>query len=146
MLEAISADLFCDIEWNKTKYSNLEYLSEKLILCLNDSTVLIGPKNRKNISLKPYWNDTLNSLKKNKQQQYNQWKSNGKSRNSHSHYLYKEARKLFRRELRLSKYKFETEIERQIENNYDIDAKQYWYLLNCKCKRKSQIEALNNAD
>ena len=129
-----------DMNWDEpnNQYDSLDIeaiLSEMSCIMLNQSKVL--PASKFNKSLKPYWNNTLSGLNKEKKATYNKWKAAGKPRSNNDRLFieYKEAKRQFRMEKRREIYRFEKESMETLSKTQELDQRFFWHLVNKKRRR-----------
>ena len=101
-------------------------------------------KSKYSKGLKPYWNDVLRSLTKNKKKAWVDWCAVGKNRYGQEYDEYKIAKKEFRREMRKAKIEYEKEEMSKINESQAIDQKYFWTLVNRAKNRKKTVNPIRD--
>ena len=105
------------------------------------------PQKRYNKHLKPYWNDTLKTLNKEKKVAWNNWKAEGGAKNGDEiHNRYKECKHQFEKELKLAKRKYECDNMDEINKYNEIDQVFFWKLINKHKRKKNTIHPIKLQD
>ena len=109
------------------------------------SRKLLNKKFDKN--LKPYWNDNLKQLSKDKKRSRNEWVNAGRPRKNESDAFknYKERKREFRRMKRRHVYEYEKEQMKQFSMSQDIDQRYFWYVVN-KHRKKNIVSPIRTDD
>ena len=98
------------------------------------------PQTKFSKALKPYWYESLGIFNREKKLAMRQWQQAGRPRDpsDHIYVRYKEAKRNFRRELRLKVYEYEKECISKIAESAELDQRFFWHMVN-KYKKKSAV-------
>ena len=117
---------------------SLRTLTKTIIEC---SVPLQSPRKPKH--LKPYWNETLNSLSKDTKNKWNKWCCAGRPRGTDPLFTaYKEAKKLYRDNLRKTEHQFEIDQMKHMYESQEMDQKFFWYMVNKNKKHGQKVYPL----
>ena len=110
--------------------SDLDDVLEKVVEALKVADKAI-PSTKFKAHLKPYWNQHLTLLKRDKVCKYKAWVSAGRPRNSESMVwiLHKEAKKAFSRELRRLHHEYDAQRVNEAISSVGLDKVYFWKLL-----------------
>ena len=103
-----------------------------------------GKKGKSNA--KPFWSEELTLLSNEKKTAYFAWVDAGrcKDKNDPTYIAHCNSKKKFRKAFRQTEAKFKAKLEETIENNSEIDQRQFWYLLKKDKKRNKKCVTLRN--
>ena len=87
-------------------------------------------KNKYNKFQKPYWNDDLTRLAKEKKQAHACWESAGKKKHVKEYQICKDAKKEFRQKKRVYEYEYDKKSMNEFIEYGVIDEKYFWWLVN----------------
>lgn len=95
-------------------------------------------------SLKPYWDNSLSSLNKEKKNTYKSWVEGGRPKDQENPLFraYKNAKQTFRREQRKKTFEYEKKNFDDICKNQFMDQKFFWHLVSRSKKKKSKIRPI----
>ena len=107
---------------------------DNLINIITSKLVEVGntlPKTKFKCHVRPFWNNTLNDLKKEKVIAYRKWKFEGSSRDpTNSSFInHKRARRNFRRELKKVQRDYEKKKVQEIVSSAECDRTKFWKLV-----------------
>ena len=117
------------------------YLLEKIIDEITSAMIETGlalPHSMFNKALKPYWNENLNQLNKNKKHARKEWVNSGKSRDKDdiNYKLHLTAKRNFRCEQRKRVYEYECNEIDELVKAEDMNQMYFWYLVNKRKHKK----------
>ena len=133
--------LVANMQGSEVNQEDIEKCFDELIKCVtNRGTAIPTSKFRKN--LRPYWNENLTLLKKQKILKHSLWVSNGRPRINGDVYWeeHKAARKAFLKELRRLHKAYENDSVTQVINTAETDRGCFWRLV-----KKSRGNNANSA-
>ena len=126
-LDTLALGIKDALDISEGKHSDIDICFTKLTSAmLRISDDLPKTKYRKN--LKPYWNQTLTRLKKEKVKFYRVWVDAGRPRDTDSPLWvnYKESKKIFSREIKILARKYENDEIVQIARSAEINRNSFW--------------------
>ena len=105
------------------------------------------PRSKFKPHVRPYWNDHLTQLKKEKVRSYRVWKYNGRPRDPTNKYWceYKSAKRIFRREIRGVQRSFEQKEMLDLITSAECDKNRFWRLVKkARSTKQSSTLAIRN--
>ena len=110
----------------------IDKLSRAVIECADNL-----PYSKFDKSLKPYWDDELATLNKNKKRTRSQWVQSGglREKNDVTYNSYIDAKKEFRRIKRRKVYEYESKNMEDLCQTQEIDQRYFWFVINKKKRR-----------
>ena len=129
------------ISKTETDHQVIDAYYNKLIKICTTIAANNIPKGKFNTYLKPKWSQTLKPLYQKMGYARHNWINNGRPGGSEhiSYVKYKEAKRNFRRELRLLQSERDREVHEMVDHQFDIDINQFWKYIKRKRSRKSAI-------
>ena len=134
---------------NATCKEHIDQNIESLVHCMHQAALTTVPRKKYNKHQKPFWNQTLQRLKKNKQQAWHVWSSAGRPRDNENELWiqYKSANNDFQKEYKRMEYEDQFRIQKELERNDDLNQKTYWQIINKTRKgKKHMIKSLSIND
>ena len=130
-------NLMHSINWDEFSSADIDdsikNLCEKMTQCSNSL-----PKSKYRKHIRPYWNDKLDRLKKDKVKYYRIWKSHGRPRGDDCEIWldHKRAKRTFKSEIKFVQRQYEFNEINEIMKFAEIDKNKFWRKI--KSARKSQ--------
>jgi hypothetical protein len=106
--------------------------------CLKEASSVLK-RSRYNHSIKPYWNDHLKQMSKAEKTVWHEWRDNGRPRSGSLYNSYKEAKKTFRKAMKMAEMEYQKQEMLKIANSSDLDQKFVWHMVNKAKKKKKRI-------
>ena len=125
--------------------SNIDEIADEICNVMLQASNIAIPKSRFYSFRKPYWDDTLKELHTNQKNLRIAWMNEGRPRGRHhrSFRLYKEAKALFAKTLKMKEMEYDQKRFENIQNDQELDIRRFWRYVR---SHKDFIQVIHNIE